>query len=104
MDTTRIPPAGDPFTSAPRRHRTTRHHRVDDAFLELLFEDFAIPLFALRCAFAGVPAEPKKSAIAIAEWAARQDDPAKALLGWARKHGRGTFRPDAGGDTPDDLL
>ena len=102
MDTTRIPPAGDPFTSAPRRHRTTRHHRVDDAFLELLFEDFAIPMFALRCAFAGVPAEPKKSALAIAEWASRADDPARALLAWARKNGCGAFRPSEEADAGDD--
>ena len=75
--------------------RTTRHHRVDHRFLELLAEDFGIPEFALSNAFMGMPAEPKKSAIALCEWAVRADDPARALLAWARKNGRGTFRPDA---------
>jgi hypothetical protein len=37
------------------------------------------------------PAEPKKAAIAITEWAAKQADPEKALLAWARKNGRGAF-------------
>jgi hypothetical protein len=74
--------------------RTTRHHRVDESFLELLEEDFAIPVFILGNAFMGFPAEPKKSAIALCEWASRTDDPGRALLAWARKNGRGTFHPD----------
>jgi hypothetical protein len=82
--------------SPPPAHRTTRHHRVDDAFLVLLEEDFGIPEFALSNAFMGFPAEPKKSAIALCEWAARADEPARALLAWARKNHRGTFRLDAG--------
>lgn len=94
--TTTIPPAGDPFST--RRAPSTRHHRVDDDFLELLFEDFGIPRFALSSAFLGFPAEPKKGAIALCEWAVRADDPARALLAWARKNGRGTFRPDLAGD------
>jgi hypothetical protein len=81
--------------------RTTRHHRVDDRFLKLLEEDFGMPAFALSNAFMGCPAEPKKSAIALCEWAARTDDPARALLAWARKNGRGTFRPDASDDGDD---
>ncbi len=101
MDEVRIPPAGDPFTA--RRPPSTRHHRVDDEFLELLEEDFSIPRYALVNAFFGVPAEPKKEAIALCEWAARvaPDGPARALLSWARKHGRGTFRPDVAGDEPE---
>jgi hypothetical protein len=96
----RIPPAGDPFHAAGKRAGSTRHHRVDDEFLELLEEDFGIPRYALVNAFFGVPAEPKKEAIALCEWAARvaPDEPARALLSWARKNGRGTFRPDAGDD------
>src|SRR5215211_7060114 len=82
-------------SSAAPAHRTTRHHRVDEDFLELLEEDFGIPEFALSNAFMGFPAEPKKSAIALCEWASRADDPARALLAWARKNGRGTFRLDA---------
>ncbi len=76
--------------------RSTRHHRVDDRFLELLEEDFGISAFTLSNAFMGFPAEPKKSAIALSEWASRTDDPGRALLAWARKNGRGTFRLDAG--------
>jgi hypothetical protein len=67
----RIPPAGDPFTSAPRRERTSRHIRCDDRFIELLEEDFGIPRFALMNAFMGVPAEPQKEAIALCEWLLR---------------------------------
>jgi hypothetical protein len=96
MDTYTISPAGDPFSA--RRARSTRHHRVDHRFLELLEDDFGIPEFALSNAFLGFPAEPKKSAIALCEWAVRADDPARALLAWARKNGRGTFRPDVAGD------
>jgi len=85
-------------STAPPAHRTTRHHRVDERFLQLLEEDFGIPEFALSHAFMGVPAEPKKSAIALCEWAIRTDDPTRALLAWARKNGRGTFRPDVAGE------
>jgi hypothetical protein len=96
MATTRIPPAGDPFSA--RSAPSTRHHRVDDRFLALLEEDFGIPTFALSCAFMGFPAEPKKSAIALCEWASRADDPGCALLAWARKNHRGTFRLDITGE------
>jgi hypothetical protein len=98
--TPRIPPAGDPFTSfaAPRLERTTRHIRCTHEFLELLAEDFGIPYSALHAAFMGVPREPQKSAIKLCAWAARQDEPARALLNWARKNHRGTFRRD-----PEDL-
>jgi hypothetical protein len=85
-----------PKSTAPPAHRTTRHHRVDEAFLVLLEEDFGIPKFVLSNAFMGFPAEPKKSAIALCEWASKADDPARALLAWARKNHRGTFRLDAG--------
>ncbi len=75
-------------------HRTTRHHRCDFEFLELLEDDFPeIPVSALRTAFLGMPTEPKKSAIALCEWAVRTDNPDRALLAWARKNHRGAFRP-----------
>ena len=80
-------------SSAPPAHRTTRYHRVDHAFVALLEDDFGIARHALINAFMGVPAEPKKSAIALCEWAVRADDPARALLAWARKNHRGAFRP-----------
>ena len=90
--------------SSPSGHRkTTRHHRVDLDFLELLEGDFGIPFYALRNAFYGVPPEPKKSAIHLCEWALRADDPARALLAWARKNRRGTFRPVADFGAGDDL-
>ena len=85
-------------SSAHPAHRTTRHHRVDDRFLALLEEDFGIPEFALSHAFMGFPAEPKKSAIALCEWASRTEDPTRALLAWARKNHRGTFRLDDAGE------
>lgn len=80
------------------RTRTTRHHRCDYPFLELLEEDFGIAPFALRCAFMGVPASPKRQAIALCEWAVRAGggDPDKAgdaLRAWARKHGCGAYDP-----------
>jgi hypothetical protein len=102
VDTIRIPPAGDPFHAAGKRKGSTRHHRADHAFIELLEEDFEIPRYALHNAFLGVPAEPKKEAIALCEWAARTDNPARALLAWARKNHRGTFRP-CEDDTDEDL-
>jgi hypothetical protein len=91
-------------SSAPPRTRSTRHHRVDHSFIELLEEDFGIPYFALSNAFMGVPAEPKKQAIALCEGAARTDNPARALLAWAHKNHRGTFRPceDADGAVGDE--
>lgn len=105
--------AGDPFayagqTKAKRNGeqpptRTTRRYRCTEEFVQLLAEDFGIPEFALNMAFMGVPAEPKKGAIALCEWAAGTDDPARALLSWARKNGRGTFCPDvAGGEDDED--
>jgi hypothetical protein len=95
VDEHTISPAGDPFSA--RRAPSTRHHRVDEAFLGLLEEDFGIPEFALSHAFMGFPAEPKKSAMALCAWASRADDPSRALLAWARKNRRGTFRLDVAG-------
>jgi hypothetical protein len=77
--TVRIPPSGDPFTA--RREPSTRHHRCTHEFIDLLEEDFGIPRHALINAFMGMT-----------------DDPARALLAWARKNRRGTFRPDESGD------
>lgn len=94
-------PRGRPLMASTSVHRSTRHHRCDYAFLELLEEDFGIPYFALSNAFMGVPAEPKKAAISLCEWAVKTDDLARALLSWARKNGRGTFAPaffDSAGD------
>jgi hypothetical protein len=73
--------------------RSTRHHRCTEEFMQLLEDDFGIPRYALRNAFYGVPPAPKREAIALCEWAIKADDPARALLAWARKNRRGTFRP-----------
>ena len=93
MDEVRIPPAGDPFTARSVAAPSTRHIRCTPEFLELLEEDFGIARYALHNAFMGVPREPKKSAIKLCAWASHQDEPDKALLAWARKNGKGTFRP-----------
>jgi hypothetical protein len=92
MATHTISPAGDPFSA--RRAPSTRHHRVDEAFLELLEEDFGIPEFALSNAFMGFPREPKKSAIRLCEWASR----AGPMRGFAAprtspRHGPTRFYP-----------
>jgi hypothetical protein len=84
-----------------RRDRSTRHLRCNHEFLDLLEEDFGISQFALRSAFMGVPAAPKKQAIKVCEWASEAtnaskgntDDAGRALRNWARKHGVGTFDP-----------
>ena len=91
MDEITISPAGDPFTA--RGLPSTRHIRCTPEFLQLLEEDFGIPYCDLHASLMGVPAEPQKSAIKLCAWAARQDEPGKAVLAWARKNGRGTFRP-----------
>lgn len=80
------------------RTRSTRHHRCDYPFLELLEEDFGISQFALRSAFMGIPAAPKSQAIALCEWAVKAaggdpDQAGDALRAWARKHGRGAYDP-----------
>lgn len=80
--------------SVPKR--TTRRHRVDERFLAILEEDFGISQFALRSAFMGVPAAPKRQVIALCEWAVRSaggdpDEAGNALRAWARKHGAGTY-------------
>ncbi len=81
-------------TSVPKR--TTRNHRSDHAFLEILEEDFGISRFALRSSFMGVPAAPKRQAIALCEWAVRvtggnPGEAGDALRAWAKKHGQGRY-------------
>lgn len=82
--------------SRTTRTRTTRHHRCDYPFLELLEEDYGIDQYSLNKAFMGMPAAPKKQAIALCEWATRQagGDPDRAgelLRAWAKKNGAGTY-------------
>jgi hypothetical protein len=94
-------------SSAPHAPPSTRHHRVDDRFLELLEEDFGISQFALRSAFMGIPAAPKKQAIKLCEWAIRASEASgnpegagDALRAWAKKHQAGAFDPRLVGGPP----
>ncbi len=78
--------------------RTTRHHRVDEDFLEILHEDFDIPMFSLNRAFLGMSPAPKRQAIELCEWAIRSaggypDEAGDALRAWARKNRRGQYDP-----------
>ncbi len=77
--------------------RTTRHIRVDRRFAGLLSEDFGIGTRAIMQALSG---EPQREAIALVEWASKADEPAKALVAWARKHRRGSYRKARRNMTP----
>lgn len=78
----------------PNKHRSTRHHVVDERYATILSSDFpALPAEVILDALGG---EPQKQAIAVSAWAAKQDQPARALLAWARKHRRGRRRRCAG--------
>ena len=75
---------------------STRHDRCDYEFLGLLEEDFGLDLFSLNRAFMGVPATPKKQAIALCEWAIRAAkgdalEAGKALRAWAKKNSQGQY-------------
>jgi hypothetical protein len=98
VDEVRILRAGDPIYAAGKRNGSTRHHRVDDTFLELLEEDFGISQFALRSAFMGVPPASKRQAVELCEWATRRgggdsEKTGAALRAWAKKHQAGTYDP-----------
>ncbi len=102
-----VSPAGDPFSAVAARAiraGSTRYHRVDRAFVELLHEDFGIPVFALAQAFEGAPPSPKKEALALCEWATlhgRDAEHAGELLrAWARKRGRGMYHHRIQGGPP----
>ena len=87
------------------RERTTRHHRCDYGFLELLEEDFGISQYSLRAAFMGVPPVPKRQAIELCEWATKAaggdpEEAGDALRAWAKKHQRGTYDPRLVGGPP----
>ena len=68
---------------------STRHLVVNGRFAALLEEDFGIPWDAILEALQG---EPQKAAIKVCQWATEKtDDPARALICWAKKHQRGAF-------------
>jgi hypothetical protein len=87
-----------PVTNETLPQPSTRHHRVDYEFLGLLDLDFEIDFYSLTKAFMGVPASPKKQAIALCEWAISiaegdVDEAGEALRSWARKNKVGTYDP-----------
>ena len=76
----------------PENHNkpSTKHHTTDQRFATILTEDFGIPTATVLHALEG---EPQKAAISICEWAfEKTDDPARALVAWAQRHGRGAYR------------
>jgi hypothetical protein len=79
------------------RGRSTRHHRCDYSFLELLEEDFGVSQFSLRQAFMGVPPAPKKQAIEVCGWAIRRannpEEVGRMVRGWARNRKVGMYDP-----------
>ena len=84
--------------TATTTRRTTRHHRVDEDFLEILHEDFGISMFALSRAFMGVPPAPKRQAISLCEWAVKTAggepvEASDALRAWATKNRCGQYDP-----------
>jgi hypothetical protein len=95
----RIPPAGDPFTTAADGGAagSTRHHRCDADFLRLLAEDFGIDRFSLTQAFLGVPPAPKRQAIAVCAWAegktADRVERGVLVRRWAKNRGVGMYHP-----------
>ncbi len=70
---------------------STRQIRVDYRFAGLLEQDFGISAYTIHKALIG---SPQRAAIAICEWAAGTDDPAKALTNYARKNRTGSYRPE----------
>ena len=85
-------------------HRTTRHHRCDFRFLEILEEDFGIGQFSLRAAFMGAPPAPKRQAIELCEWAtgkaADSEEAGDLIRRWARNRKVGTYAPAIVGGPP----
>ena len=80
------------------RPSSTRHHRCNYPFLDLLEQDFGIDQFSLRSALMGIPPAPKRQAIALCEWAIRAAEGNAEVAGdllraWARKHRVGAYDP-----------
>ncbi|MDP9477979.1 MAG: hypothetical protein M3R38_20240 [Actinomycetota bacterium] len=73
-------------TPENRNKPSSRHHVVDGRFAAILEDDFGIETVVILDALEG---EPQKAAINILAWAERTDDPAFALVAWARKHNKG---------------
>lgn len=77
---------------------STVHIKTDSRFAGFLADDFGITEATIMKALGG---EPQREAIAICEWATEKtDDPAKALVNWAKKHRRGAFRKARRNMTP----
>ncbi len=80
------------------RDRRRRNHRCDADFLNLLREAFGIDLFTLTQAFLGMPAIPKKQAIAVCAWAESKTDDSieRGVLvrRWAKERSVGMYAPE----------
>jgi hypothetical protein len=68
--------------------------RCDDGFLEMLEEDFGIPVYVLKAAFMGFPREQKTVAMVVCGLAEMTPDPARFVLRWSRLNGKGAFREE----------
>ena len=77
--------------------KSTRRHRCDEDFLELLEQDYGIAQFSLRQAFLGMPPAPKKQAIEVCEWAVSNsmdpDGRGRMVRGWAKNRKVGQYHP-----------
>ena len=76
---------------SPEKRGSSRHVTVDDRRAEILVEDF--PEFSVVEVRTALEFEPVRMAIGMLQWARGKPNPAKALVGWARKRRRGYYRP-----------
>ena len=78
--------------------RSTRHYAVDDLRAELLARRFdAYSVVEIR---EYLEFKPVKRAVGLLEWASKKPDPYRCLKRWAKKHGKGYYRPRAGRPGP----
>lgn len=76
---------------------STKHIVVTGRYAALLEEDFGLEWgVVLEC----LVGEPCKTGMALCEWATTKREPAKALVAWARKNKRGTYRPNTNAPAP----
>ena len=75
--------AGDPFAGESLR--------CTDEYIELLSEDFGIPVWVLASAFMGMPRVRKDVALFVCALAEEMPDPARAVIRWAKLGGSGAW-------------
>jgi hypothetical protein len=71
--------------------------RCTDEYIELLSEDFGIPVWVLASAFMGMPRVRKDVALFVCALAGDMPDPARAVIRWAKLGGRGAWSVAEGG-------